>query len=447
LARADQSALTGFNRENQACAGGKAARCIAPKMPSSSGQEPETRSREFVVRMRLLAAATITAAISSATPLIAAQIGNYKVATWDVGVYTNDQNGRFTHCAAAARYQSGITLLFSVSESLEWAIGFSSPEWNLREGRNFDVDFRVDGNRTYTVNGRAVNNRLIRATLPDSAELFNQFRYGYRILARVDNNREVTFNLQNTNPMLTDLLNCARKYKGYVDRPGSNRPREDDRDTGDRRGDNRTPPPPKQQTQQNPGSGSSGSFSNQGDSRVARIPDRERDNRDRDRDQDMTKLERQPPIPQNPTPETRAEATQIATDILRRANFTFEFQKPDERNDVTWRAEEFLGTLRILPGVRAETIEKIRSEVVASDQTACKGKFDTGTLPAMADSKSVTMFTSCKGEKASSTYYILLPRRKGGIYLLGILGSGDAAARVQTAVIAYRTVALEVLEK
>jgi hypothetical protein len=57
------------------------------------------------------------------------------------------------------------------------------------------------------------------------------------------------------------------------------------------------------------------------------------------------------------------------------------------------------------------------------------------------------MFTSCKGEQASSTYYILLPRRKGGVYLLGILGSGEAAARVQNVVTAYRIVALEVLEK
>ncbi len=401
--------------------------------------------------MRFLVAASVTAAIASTSPAMAAQINSYKVATWEVGVYTNDQNGRFTHCAAAARYQSGITLLFSVSESLEWAIGFSSPEWTLREGRTFDVDFRVDNNRPYTVNGRAVNNRLIRATLPDSAELFNQFRYGYRIVVRVDDNRETVFNLSNTNPMLTDLLNCARKYKGHVERTGNNRPREDDRDTGDRRGDNRTPPPSQQQTQQNPGGGSSGSFRNQGDNSVARAPnrdtDRDRDARDRDRDQDMTRLERQPSaLSLGPTPETRKEATQLATDILRRANFAFEFQKPEDRNDISWRSEEFLGTLRILPGARVENIEKIRSDVISSDQAACKGKFDSGALPA-ADSRSVTMFTSCKGEQTASTYYIILARRAGGIYLLGVMGSGDAAARVQNVAGAYRTVALEVIGK
>lgn len=397
-------------------------------------------------------------------PAHAAQIASYKVATWDVGVYTNDQSGRFSHCAAAARYQSGITLLFSVSESLEWAIGFSSPEWNLREGRNFDVQFRIDGGAVTTVSGRAVNNRLVRATLPDSAALFNQFRYGYRMVVSINDNPDVAFNLNNTNAMLTDILNCARKYKGHVERTNdrprgddrdvkprnddrSPRPRIDERDTG-RRGDNRTPTP-----QRNDGIGSSGGFSNiPGDNRVARVPDQDRDN--------DTPPARQPVAPPantpvlGPTPDSRAEATEIATDILRRANFTFEFQKPEQlsgelrdKYDVVWRADGILGTLRILAGPRAATVEKIRSDVIASDATTCKGKFASGALPAMSGSQSVTIFTSCESDRNWSTYYIAVPRRKGGSYLLGIAGTGEAAARLQNVANAYRTVALEVLEK
>lgn len=432
--------------------------------------------------MRVPILASLAAAVSLATTAQAAQIHSYKVATWDVGVYTNDQSGRFTHCAAAARYQSGITLLFSVSGNLEWAIGFSSPEWNLREGRNFDVEFRIDNGRVNNASGRAVTDRLVRATLPDSAELFNQFRYGYRMVVSINDNPQVVFNLSNTNAMLTDVLNCARKYKGHVERAG-NRPREDDRDarpndnrdnrpndnrqpnpreeerdTG-RRGDNRTPPPATTtQTRRNDGVGSSGSFrGDENDNRASRTPQQ---NRDRERDQDITRLERGPVAPPSttqalgPTPDSRAEATQVATEILRRANFTFEFQKPEQlsatlrdRYDVVWRSEEFTGTLRILPDTRAETIERVRAGVVSADTAACKGKLESGTLPAMADSKSVTMFTTCKGSETSSNYYLIFPRRKGGIYMLGISGSGEVATRLQSVAYAYRTVALEVLEK
>jgi hypothetical protein len=430
--------------------------------------------------MRLLAA-IFAVALSAASSAQAREINRYNVGGWQIGVFTNDQSGRFSHCAASANYRNGLTLLFSVSESLEWAIGFSSPEWRLTPGRDFDVEFRIDGGRVHNVRGRAVTDRLVRATLPDSVGLFNQFRLGLRMVVSLNDNPDVTFNLSNTNAMLTEILNCARKNKGYSENPTSNnndrprgddrdvrprndnRPRESERDTGSR-SDNRTPTTPQQnqnrvtqmpQTPRRNDGGSSGSFraNEQGDNRVARVPDRERDDTTR-------RTERRPVAPPantpalGPTPDSRQEATQIATDILRRANFSFEFQKPEqlnadlrERYDVVWRADEFLGTLRIHPDARADNIERVRSSVISADTAACKGTLDTGTLPAMADSKSVTMFTACKGAQVSSTYYILLPRRRGGIYLLGIAGTGEVATRLQNVAYAYRTVALEVVEK
>ena len=44
-------------------------------------------------------------------------------------------------------------------------------------------------------------------------------------------------------------------------------------------------------------------------------------------------------------------------------------------------------------------------------------------------------------------YYIAIPLRQGGLYLIGISGSGEVAARLQNVANAYRTVALEVLER
>ena len=417
--------------------------------------------------MRLLAA-TLAVALFATTGTSAREINRYNVGGWQVGVFTNDQSKRFSHCAASGNYRNGLTLLFSVSESLEWAIGFSSPRWNLTRGRNFEVEFRIDGGRVHRVNGRAVTDRLVRATLPDSVELFNQFRRGLRMVVSINDNPDVTFNLSNTNAMLSDILNCARKYKGYADndRPrdddrntqprNDNRPRESERDTGSR-SDIRTPtPPPSRNTQvpQRNDGGSSGSFrASEENDRIVRMPDRDRDN-------DTTRQERQPVAPPatntnlGPTPDSRTEATQIATDILRRANFTFEFQQPEQlkgdlrdKYDAVWRADGVLGTLRILAGPRAVAVERIRGDLISSDALTCKGKFASGALPAMSGSQSVSVYTSCEGGENWATYYIVVPRRKGGIYLLGIAGTGEVAARLQNVANAYRTVALEVLEK
>jgi hypothetical protein len=392
----------------------------------------------------LTVAAPLLLLVSSAN---AAVIEQFKIADWHIGAYTNDQNGRFSHCAAAGRYQSGIVLLFTVTESLEWAIGFSDPKWKLRQGRQFDVEFRIDGGRLYTVPGRAVNQVLVRAPLPDNIELFNQFRYGNQLVARVQDNADGRFRLTNTAVMLTEVLKCAGKYKGYVANNANPKatPRAQERDTGSN---------DRPRLNDNRGTGSS-SGSQTGDNRNARL---------RDRDEDMPNSinqDQQPPRPQQgpanigPTEETRAEAAELATNILRRANIPdFQIQKPEQldanfrdKYDVVWKAEGITGTLRVLAGPRASTVEKIRAEVVASDVTACKGRFATGVLPATSGSQSVTIQTSCDGDPAWAVYYIAVPRRKGGTYLLGIFGTGEAAGRLQAAATAYRLVAVEVLER
>lgn len=401
--------------------------------------------------MRALVIAAFAAAASLAVPANAATITSYKVAGWNMGAYTNDQTGRFSHCAASARYQNGLLLLFSVSESFRWSIGFSSQDWNLREGRSFDITFNIDGGRMNTVRGTAVTNRLIRAPLADSVELFNQFRQGLRLVANVDDNSPVTFNLTDTNVMLTEILQCAQKHKSYVAN-NDNRSREGDRDFGPGNNNRVTQPERNQQPNSNTGLGSGGvRKDNNLDNRVARAPDR---------DDDPMRPDRQPEqAPANtptvgPTPESRKEATEIATDILRRANFTFEFQKPEQltgdlrdKYDAVWRADGILGTLRILTGARGASIDKLRGELIADDASSCKGKFASGAVPAMSGSQSQSIYTSCEGQNNWSVYYIAVPRRKGGIYLLGIAGTGEAAARLQNVANAYRTVALEVLER
>ncbi len=403
--------------------------------------------------MRAFVIATFAAAASLAVPANAATITSYKVAGWNMGAYTNDRTGRFSHCAASAQYQNGLLLLFSVNESFQWSIGFSNQDWNLREGRSFDITFNIDGGRMNTVRGTAVTTRLIRAGLPDSVELFNQFRQGLRLVVNVDGNLPSNFNLTDTNPMLTAILQCAQKYKGHVAN-NDNRSRESgERDLGPGNSNRVTQPERNQQPNSNTGFGSGGTRkdNNNLDNRVARAPDR---------DDDPMRPDRQPEQPPantptvGPTPEARKEATDIATDILRRANFTFEFQKPEQlsgdlrdKYDTVWRADGILGTLRILTGSRGASIDKLRGELIADDASSCKGKFASGAVPAMSGSQSQSIYTSCEGQNNWSVYYIAVPRRKGGIYLLGIAGTGEAAARLQNVANAYRTVALEVLER
>ncbi|MCW5680763.1 MAG: hypothetical protein KF794_10830 [Xanthobacteraceae bacterium] len=461
--------------------------------------------------MRKITALSFAAALAAtALPPVsaeAAQIRSYKVANWDVGVYTDDNTGRFSHCAAAVRYRNGYLLLFSVSHNLEWAVGFSNPDWRMNPGRETEVEFRVDSYRIYRVTGRAVNNSLVRATLPDSVELFNQFRFGSRLYASISGGSVAQFNLTSTAVMLTEILRCANQNKNYTGDRGSDRNRNTppDDNYGNRGYDPNRGSDRNRNTQPDDNYGNRGYDPNRGGDRNRntqpddnygnrgydpdRVKPRNNDGGTRDRGGDLggnrnvrsergtgdlrdrndfqpdrnvdNKRERDtvrqanlPDAATGPTPQTREEAGRLATNILRRANISGQLQRPDElapnfrtKYDAVWRADGTIGTLRILAGGRASTIEKIRGDVIASDAGTCKGKFASGALPAADNSRSVTVFTSCEGEQNWSVYYIAVPRSGGGIYLLGVFGSGEAGNRLQNLTNMYRTAALEVLER
>jgi hypothetical protein len=365
--------------------------------------------------MRYLPLLSAAAGVLLALPADAAQIRSYKVGNWDIGVYTNDSTGRFSHCAAAANYKSGITLLFSVSENLEWAIGFSSPDWNLRPNREIDVEYRIDNYPMNTVTGRSVNNKLVRATLPDSVSVFNQFRYGLRLVASVDGNRPVNYNLTSTAVMLTEILNCAKQNKGAVDTPRRNEDRNDRNDRNDR------PQRGPSETERDTGRGSfNDDRGTDNRTRTARGPNRdvERDTDrrpaperdadrqpapDRERNLDLRTAALSPETA--PTSQSRSEANEIVTNILRRANIAdFQVQRTEQlsdnfraKYDSVWKADGVTGTLRVLADNRASTVDRIRADVIASDAAACKGKFASGALPAMQGSQSITIYTSCEG--------------------------------------------------
>jgi hypothetical protein len=171
-------------------------------------------------RLWFLVVVLTCAAVSSAD---ARSIRREKLNNWDIGVYVSDSTNRFTHCASSAKYKSGITLLFSVNRNIEWAIGFSDPNWGLTSGKSYTVVYKIDSGPVHSGQGRAISPVLVRISLPDSVGRFNEFRHG-DMLAVTAGSKVVRFRLTDTSPMLTALLRCAKQYR--------------DRDRGSSRGNN-----------------------------------------------------------------------------------------------------------------------------------------------------------------------------------------------------------------
>jgi hypothetical protein len=71
--------------------------------------------------------------------------GSISVGNWQGGAYTNDQTGSFTHCAAGARYASGVFFLVMIDHNGGWSLGFMHERWKLTTGEAFPLTLTFDG--------------------------------------------------------------------------------------------------------------------------------------------------------------------------------------------------------------------------------------------------------------------------------------------------------------
>lgn len=161
-------------------------------------------------------------ALALLTPAARADLmagSNIVSGNWAGGAY--DANGKFSHCVVQSGYRSGITMYFSVSSNSSWRVGWSYPSWQLTVGQKVPVSVSVDGAANYQLQAVAASNVLVTAELPETADVFNQFRRGMRLNVNALGNN-YTFNLDGTFAALTEIVNCANRYAGTAPPPQTN---------------------------------------------------------------------------------------------------------------------------------------------------------------------------------------------------------------------------------
>ncbi|HRE20852.1 MAG TPA: hypothetical protein PKW21_07445 [Rhabdaerophilum sp.] len=162
-------------------------------------------------RAAFAAAAGIALGASAAS---SAEIAKLRIGNWQGGAFSNDQNGTFSHCAASARYKSGITLVFSVSNNRVWSMGFSSSTWNLNRGSSYPVRYWVDNGEVLNGTAYAKTDKLAQVILPANSTLFGAFRYGQMLRVAAEQ-QTLAFRLTDTSELLNMLLQCSRDYGNY----------------------------------------------------------------------------------------------------------------------------------------------------------------------------------------------------------------------------------------
>jgi len=157
----------------------------------------------------LMAAASFNSGAEARGPYGSINVGN-----WKGGAYTNDQSGSFSHCAAGARYTSGIFFLVMIDVTGGWSLGFMHEDWKLVQGQAFPLTLTFDGQQPFNVHGVPIADKLVRVPMPTNSALIAQFRKA-RAMTAYTQGQLFQFNLDQTGQLLPVLANCVVKTKQF----------------------------------------------------------------------------------------------------------------------------------------------------------------------------------------------------------------------------------------
>jgi len=319
------------------------------------------------------------------TPALARTMEQTSAASWTVSAVSDEGGRAFERCDAQSELQpDGAGLLLSLDRSLKWSIGFFG-QLGVQPGQSNLTRYRVDGGQMFSGTALAVSEQLVKLPLPDPSEPLRALRLGRELTVDGGNDR-LQFALRGVPAALTELRNCVERWKN--------------RDAS-----------ALLRASAEPGGG------------VRPLSE----------------------------PEKRLEAMTVAANLLSRAQIAgFELQPRDAPSrllghDVTWLAQNLYGSLRLV-GLDGRTVEGVPADLISADIGDCSDKFAAEATP-NTSGKTVSLFTSCQGEKGRSFGYLVVPRPLGGAYVVSLLGTSDKAEPLRSASTALRDVTAQVLER
>jgi hypothetical protein len=309
------------------------------------------------------------------------------VGNWHGGSYTNDQTGKFNHCAVNASYKGGINFFVSVGDTYNWELGFANQSWQMQAGQNIPLDLTFDGHGPYHVFARVALATFVIVEMPATSELIKRFRAAAEMTVFA-NGQVFNFVLTDTSVVLPALVRCVQENTGH---PPARIVRA-------------SPPPPPPVPQPAPKS-------------VANVVPASSDLHD--------------------------EAIELATNFILGAKLdspkvVSKSETPAEYVSfgADWKANGAFGSVRIIAEPPDTKGIDVTAAVIGADAKECKGKFASARSSDMVDSEVVFRgFSSCEDSAGNrSVEYFVLPRKRGGFVLFSIAGapsSGDTSNAIQ----------------
>jgi hypothetical protein len=113
-------------------------------------------------------AAGFACVVFSVTSFAGGPFGIIHVGKWQGAAYTTDK-GAFSHCTAAAKFDSGLAIILAQNANRSWIIGVAAPSWPFRDKQPVKLVLTFDGQAQFDVSGTAARDKAVVGVLSSQA--------------------------------------------------------------------------------------------------------------------------------------------------------------------------------------------------------------------------------------------------------------------------------------
>ena len=298
----------------------------------------------------------------------AASDGTFRISDWVGRAYLNKAEKQLDHCSAQLTNADKITIIYSLDRQYVWSLGISSPAWNFTKGASFQVTFGLGDRESLRTQATADEPQLVRVQLPDSLSVFKAFTNIIQV-GFVAGGLTSHFDLTYSNQVLTALTKCVVRYGASSQSRAAIAAWL------------KSSVAPKSNTSDD------ASIHNEASALATNI-------------MTETEIPKAASIPQNEVP----------------AGLT---------GDAFWKVGKILFTLSILSQNETPPVNDLPGLIIGGDAQKCRGDLFAGAMIDVIGTLRVARaITNCLTPEATTTiYYLAIPRKKGGVYLLATLTS------------------------
>jgi S1-C subfamily serine protease len=133
---------------------------------------------------------------------------DFEVAGWSAAVFGDSETGKFANCMAWGEYKNKVSFHIAVYPDYQWALGFTSPDWNIPEAK-LNVAYRFDEGQWFVGTVRTTARNFFVLDMPSNSTQVTLFRRS-RLMELSSSQGTYYFSLDGTARALSSLAECVR---------------------------------------------------------------------------------------------------------------------------------------------------------------------------------------------------------------------------------------------